>query len=176
MSHLRSLLEVLDAVPVDIMVRSDRLLELVRDDHTRSFRRRTARKQHDPRSRVRERALQETDRHAHRHARASLGALVVRYGPWIPLELLEDRGKLRLDLSHWEQEARCGGGRRPALRRTHVGRPVLEGSEVEHVLDLLRSVLFRPPEDVGFRAVGIPELVNVGLSQSAKGMLGAFLR
>lgn len=58
MTHLGRTLEVLDAVSVDIVVRSDGLPELWSDDHTGSVRGRSPREQHDPSASVREGGLQ----------------------------------------------------------------------------------------------------------------------
>ena len=56
-TYLGGSLEVLDAVSVDIVVRSDRLPQLGRDDHARSVGGRSTGEEHDPSASVGERGL-----------------------------------------------------------------------------------------------------------------------
>lgn len=46
-AHPSSLFKVLDAVPVDVVVRPNRLAQLGADNHTRSIRCRSTREEHD---------------------------------------------------------------------------------------------------------------------------------
>lgn len=56
-SHLGRTLEVLDAIPLDVVVRPNRLLQLVAHDHSGSFGCGTASEQHDTSAAVRESCL-----------------------------------------------------------------------------------------------------------------------
>ena len=56
-TYLRGSLEVPRTVAVDVVVRSDGLLQLVADDHTRALRGRPSREDHDPRASVGESRL-----------------------------------------------------------------------------------------------------------------------
>jgi hypothetical protein len=144
-------------------MRSDRLLELIGDDHARSFCSRSAREEHDSRSGICKGTLQQADRNRHGYTRTPLSALIVRYWPRVSLQLLNDGCELILHLFDWQQEA-CGRARRwPALGWTHTLWSVLERCEVKHVLDLLCRVLFCASEDVRFRTVAVAELMYVRL-------------
>ena len=50
--------EVLDVVPIDIVMRSNRFSQFDSDDHSRAFRSRSTSKEHNSPTSVRERSLQ----------------------------------------------------------------------------------------------------------------------
>lgn len=106
--------------------------------------------------------LHEPDSDADCDARTAERSLVIRNGPWVLLELLEEAGQLELDLRDGQEKA--GGTRvrgRDGLTWSR-GSAVL-GTQVEHLLNLLRGVLLAASEDVGLGAFGVPEFVNLSL-------------
>lgn len=131
---------------------SNRFPQFNSNNHPRSFRRRSTRKEHDPRPRIRERRLQQPDRNAHRNPGTSLTSLVALHGPRVLLQLLQHSRQAELALAHGEEEPRRteaarGRGRvgRDA-RRTGTGRR----GEAEHLVDLLGGVLLRSSEHERF--------------------------
>lgn len=124
LADLGCTLKMLDAVPVDIVVGPNRLAKLVADDHTRTFGGWTAGKEHDactgicksglvsldPTTGLLCAHLQKAHGDADGDAGTPQGALVVRDGPGITCELLEDARKLELDLGNRQQKA--GGAKR----------------------------------------------------------------
>jgi hypothetical protein len=122
-------------ITIDIVVTTYPLLELGANDHARAFGRRTTRKQHDPRPGLRERCLEQPNRHAHCDASASVRALVICHWPRIALQLFQNPRELVLARRHGHEEAASGIGRYWLARWNDW--PVLYGVEVEHLLDSL---------------------------------------
>lgn len=107
MSYLKGLLIVFDVVPVDVVVRTNRLSELGADNHARSLRSRPACKQHNTTTSMLKGRLKETHGDAKGDTRASQVSSVVRNRPRILLELLQSFGQLELGLLDGQKKARC---------------------------------------------------------------------
>lgn len=113
--------------------------------------------------------LEETDGDAHGDARASLRALVARHGPRVLLELLEDACQAVLALRDGEEEAggaKGRGGR--ALGGSRAGARARGRGEPEHLLDSLGRVLLGATEHERLGALGVAQLVHLGLRGSGR--------
>jgi len=153
---------MLSGISVDIMMTPNGLPQFIGDDHAWPFGAWATREQHYPRAGIRERCLEKADGNTEGHTRTPQRSLVVRDRPWIPLESLQNGGKRKLDLRDWEQEP--GGTVHLLLSWWHSRAGRSDGSaapgKAEHVRDLLRRVLFRATEYVGFAAVFVAEFVK----------------
>jgi hypothetical protein len=99
-SYLNSLLVVLDVVAINVVVRTDRLLQLGRNDISWSLGGGTTDKIHDAASSILEGGLQQANRHTQGHTGATESTLIVCHGPGVTLQLLEDVGDLEFGLLH----------------------------------------------------------------------------
>ena len=163
LTHLRRPIEVFGAVTVNIVVRTDGLLEFVADDQSWSFGRRTTREEHDACASVGEGRLKQAYSDADSNTRATKRTLVVRNRPGVAREGLQDARQLEFALLDRHQEA----GGTECLRRHGLARPrrsTVLGAETEHVLDLLGGVLLPSAEDIRLAALSITQLVHLGLS------------
>lgn len=166
-SYFNSLLEILDIVPVNIMMRADRFLQLGGNNIARTFGGCTTGEGHDTGTGVLEGGFQQANCNAQSNTSATKGSLVVCHGPGITLHLLEDVGDLELGLLHRQEEPRSWTKRRTGgllLRETRANA----GSKAEHLLDLLGGVVFVALEHIGLGAFGVAELMNLGLKGKKK--------
>jgi hypothetical protein len=99
-SYLNSLLVVLDVVAINVVVRTDRLLQLGRNDISWSLGGGTTDKVHDAASSILEGGLQQANRHTQGHTGATESTLIVCHGPGVTLQLLEYVGDLEFGLLH----------------------------------------------------------------------------
>lgn len=116
--------------------------------------------------------LQQSNSNVQCSSSAPQRSFVVRDGPGVPLEALEDGRQLELALlNRHEEPARSKALRRQRLTGTwdrSVGRV-----EAEHVGDLLGRVVLGASEDVRLGARGVAELVHLSLREErASAMLG----
>ncbi len=164
-SYLQCLLVVLDVIPIDVVVRSDRFPQLSADDHAGAFGSRSTSEEHDTTSSVLERGLKQADGNGESDTGASQASAVVGHGPGVLLELLEGLGQLELSLLDGEQEAGGRATNGPAgllgLVRRRAGAESRLG-ETQHVLDLLRGVFLATTEDVRLGTLDVAELVDLG--------------
>lgn len=165
MTYLESLFVVLDVVAINVVVRSDGFSELDGGDHARALGGRTAGKEHDAGACAREAGLEKAGGHAEGDAGASLGSLVVGDGPRVSLEALQNAGQTVLALAYGQQEASASGERRGLSRgaRCRSNGGVHGGVEAKHVLDLLGTVVLGASEHVGLGALGVAQLMDLGL-------------
>lgn len=178
MTYLGGTLKVLDAVTVNVVVRSDGLSKLGTNDHTRSISGRTTREKHYPGTSVGEGSLssislafvastakthlKQRDSHAQSHTCTPQRPLILIHGPRVPLELLQDVGELEFtSLDRHKELGGSRGGHR--LTRAHGLNGAVGGVEAEHVGDLLGLVILGTSENVGLGAVGVGEFVDHGL-------------
>ena len=122
----------------------------------------TTDKVHDTSACILERALQQANCNIESHTGTAQRTLVVRNGPGIMLQLLEDVGDLELGLLDREEESRRRGKRRAGgllLRDTRANAM----AEAQHFLNLLGGVILVATEDVRFGAFGVAKLVNLDL-------------
>lgn len=150
LAHLGGSLEMLDTVPVNIVVGTDGLSQLRRDDHTRSVGGWTSGEQHDSSTSVGERILLSALLGLHTHLEkgnsdsqgdtgTSQRSLVLFDGPRVSLKTFKNVGQLEFTFLNLEQEPRSrrGGHGLSRSRRGSVG-----GIETEHIGDLLGLVFF----------------------------------
>ena len=90
-SYLGGLLVVLHVFLLDIVMRTERFLQIRADDHSWSLRGSTADEQHDATTVVLIGSLQKSNGNTHGYTRAALGALVRGNGPGILLQLFQNR-------------------------------------------------------------------------------------
>ena len=91
--------------------------------------------------------LEETNRDADSNTSAAQRTLVVRDGPRVTSQGLEDAGQLELALLGGHEKASGTKSlRREGLAR--AGRSTILRAQAEHVLDLLGRVLLPTTEDV----------------------------
>lgn len=138
---------MLRAIPVDVVVRTNGLLQLVADDETRAFRRWASSEHHDPRTGVREGRLEKTHGDADGNSSATERTLVVRNRPRITRKRLQDTRELKLTLLNRHEEA-CSAESLRRHRLTRTGRSTVLRAQSKHILDLLRCVLLAPAEHV----------------------------
>lgn len=148
-------------VPIDVVVRSYGLLELVADDHTGTLCGRATSEYHNARARIGEGRLEamsarsrEDSRTTHfqkpnsdRHGNASASQRPLARGdwPWILGESFQDAGELELALRDRKQEA-SGSKSLHGLTRARSGAVLRAQSE--HILNLLWTVLLGSAEHV----------------------------
>jgi len=157
-------LKELDVVLLDVVVRANSLAQLGRDDLSGALRAGPTAEEHHARARVLERTLKQADCDAERSARAALRALVVRHGPRVALQLLEDARQLVLALRHRKQEARradLAARCRARLRWAAAWRRPRAGREAQHVLDTLGRVVLRAAEYKALGAVLVAQFVHL---------------
>lgn len=160
-AYLDSFLVVLDVVTVNVVMRSDGLLQLGANDVTRSLGGGTAGEKHDARTGVLERCLQQSNRDTQGNTCTSQRSLVVRDGPWVTLHLLQDVGDLEFGLLNGQEEPCCRSKRRPGRLMGHV-RTQPRGKS-QHFLNLLRSIFLASTEDIRLGTFSVAELVNLCL-------------
>lgn len=108
--------------------------------------------------------LQQANSDTESHTGAAKRTLVIRHGPRVACEGLENAGQLELALLYWEKESSCAEsllGHRLARTRGSTG----SCAETEHVLDLLRGVFLTTTENVGFTTFRIANFMNLSLDQ-----------
>lgn len=137
---------MLDAVAVNVVVGTDRLLELRADDHTRSFGRGSTSKEHDATSGVGEGGLKQRSGNAKSNTSATKRPLPLRYRPWVALEVLKDAGELEFALCNGHEE--LGSSRSRHLLSLQWLHGAVGGVETEHVRNLLGLVVLGAAEDV----------------------------
>lgn len=121
-------------------MRTNRLLQLGRNDVAGALSSRTANEVHDSTTGILEGRLQQSNCDTQSDTCAAKGTLVVCHGPWITLQLLNDIGDLELSLLDGQEEAGGGGKRGPLwLLRMHTGANA--GTKTQHLLHLLGSVV-----------------------------------
>ena len=165
-TYLNGLLVVLDVIAVNVVVGTNGLLQFRRDDKTGALSSRTTSEVHNTASGILEGGFQQSNGHTQSHTCATQSTLVVRHGPRVTLQLLEDIGDLELSLLDGQKEA---GGRAKGcagwlLLRGHAGAEAR--SQAEHFLNLLGIVILVTPENVGLGAFGVAELVHLGLQMT----------
>jgi len=164
--YLRRLLIVLDVVPLDVVVRTNRLPQFRANDNSGTFGAGPTSEEHDPRARIGEGSLKQANSDTQRHTGTPERPLVVRNRPGILLQLLEGIRQLELAALDWEKEPR--GGRNVCLRASGNhgllwAKPGAE--EAEHLLHLLRGVLLVATEYVGFGALGVSQFMDMCLAR-----------
>lgn len=161
-TYLDSLLIELDVIPVNIMMGTNRFLQLGRNNVARPFRGWTTGEGHDAPSGILERSLQQPNGDAQSNTSAAKGSLVVGHGPGIALQLFEDVGYLELGLLDGQQETRRRTKGRAIWLLLRDPRPHA-ASKTQHLLHLSGTVLLVAAEHVGLGALGVSEFVNLGL-------------
>jgi hypothetical protein len=150
-------------------MRSNSLLQLGANDHTRTLGGRATREQHDARTSLAVAEFKQASGNAQGDTGAPQRALVVGNGPGIPLQLLERGGQLELALRDGQEEA-CVDVAHGHLRSAGLLGHVRSGSglpETKHVVDLLCGVVLAAAEDVRLGAFSVAKLVYLGLELSA---------
>ena len=150
-------------------MRSNSLLQLRANDHTRTLGGRATTEQHDARTGLAVAELKQTSSNAERNTSTPQRALVVRNGPGIPLQLFECGGQLELALGDGQEEA-CVDVAHGHLRSAGLLGHVRSGrglSETKHLVDLLCGVVLATAEDVRLGAFSVAKLVYLGLAVSA---------
>lgn len=147
------------------MVRSNGFLQLRANNVSGAFSRGTTSEQHNTTTGVLEGRLEQAHRNAESNTGTSKRALVVRNGEWVTLELLEDVGDLEFGLLDRKEESRRGAKRRTSRLRGHV-RAHSRGSQTEHLLNLLRRIVFASPEHIGFGTFSVTKFVDLRLTPS----------
>jgi hypothetical protein len=117
-------------------------------------------------SRILKGRFEKTDSNTKGNAGAPQRAFVVGYRPWVALQLLEHVCDLKLRLLDGEEES-CRSAEWRASRLLRHVRHIRTDSrgEPKHFLHLLCVVVLAAPEDVGFGALGVSELVNLCLKK-----------
>lgn len=160
--YLDGLLVVLDVITVDVMVRSDRLLQLRSDNVARAFSSCTAREDHDTRAGILERGLKQPNGNTQGNASTPERTLVIGNGPGIALHLLKHVGDLEFGLLDGKEES-CGGTQGRARGHVRHVRSQPRGEQTEHLLDLLRGILLAAPEHVRLATFGVTKLMYLCL-------------
>jgi hypothetical protein len=116
-AYLDSLLEIFDVVPINVVMRSDRLLQLWTDNNTGTLGCWATSEDHDASTCILERRFQQPNSNADSDTGTSQGTLIVSNWPGITLQLLKDVGDLEFGLLYGEKESsRRTHGRRHATR------------------------------------------------------------
>lgn len=154
---------MLDGVSVYIVVRTDWLPQLWSDDQSRTIGSGSTSEEHNSGTSIWERSLlrvsydrasrslhtthlQQGNSNTQSYTRTSQSPLILLNRPRIPLQLLQNIGKLELASLDRHQELRSGwGGDRLAWSHGLHGSP---GGQTEHVGDLFGLIFFRAAEDV----------------------------
>lgn len=146
-TDLDSLLVVLDVVPVDIVVRTNRLLQFGGNNVTRALSGGTTGEGHNTASRVLEGSLKQTNGNAQGNTGAAQGTLVIGHRPGIALQLFEDIGDLELSLLNGHEEA-CSRakGRTGGLLLGNTGAHT--AGQAQHLLNLLGVVFLVASEHI----------------------------
>ena len=126
--YLNGTLEVFDGVTINIVVRTNGLLQLVADDHTWALGGRATSEQHNTGSGIRIGRLKKSNSHTESNASAPKRALVIRHRPRVACEGFENAGQLELALLDRHQESGSAeGGLGHGL--TWAGRSAVLGGE-----------------------------------------------
>jgi hypothetical protein len=162
-THLYGLLIELDVVTINIVMRTDWLLQLGRNDLARPIGSGSTCEVHDTSTGILEGSLEKTNGNAQSHTGAAESTLIVGYWPRVTLKLFEDVGDLELGLLDRQEEAGRGAKGR-ALRLLLGGHTRANTlSKAQHFLHLLSSVVLIASKYVGLGALGVTKLMNLSL-------------
>ena len=163
-SHLRSALEMFDAIPLDVVVGSYGFLQLIANDHAGPFRGGSTREQHDACSSVWKCGLQQPYSNTERNASATESTLIIGNWPRVTCKSLQNARQLELALLHRQQEPRRAKRLlRHGLSRT--GGSACLRTQTEHILNLFWLIFLASAEDVRFGAFRITKFMYLRLSQ-----------
>ena len=162
--YLQSLFVIFNVVAIDVMMRANRLAQLWSHHHSVSFRCWPSSEEHDPSSGVLKGRLQQAHRHSKSDTCAPQGALIIRHGPGISLQLLQCTSQLELTLLNGQQKSSGGshGRHRPARLGWHVG-PQSRCEQPKHFLHLLCRIVLVASKHVGFGALRVTKFMNLDL-------------
>ena len=106
--------------------------------------------------------LQEPDGNAQSDTRTPQSTLIIRHGPRVTRQRLQDACKLEFALLRGQQKA---GGTKGLRRKGLTGAwsSTVLRAQSEHILNLLRRVLLATPEHVGLAALRVSEFVDLRL-------------
>ena len=86
-THLNSLLEIFDIIPINVMVGANRFFQFWANDHTRTLSARATGEDHNAPTGVLERSFKQPNSNAHGDTGTSQCSLVIGDRPWVALQL-----------------------------------------------------------------------------------------
>lgn len=165
-THLDSLLEIFDVIPINVVVGSNGLFQFWANDHAWALSARATGEDHNAPTGILERSFKQPNSNADSDAGAPQRSLVIGDRPWVALQLFEDVRNLKLGLLHWQKEA-SRGALRTALDLGTTGSQAWS-KEPQHLLHLLGRVILVSSKDIRLGALAIPQLVNLGLHMGSQ--------
>ena len=146
-------------------MRSDRLLQLGTNDHTRALSSWTTAEKHDACTSFAVTKLKQASSDTERNTCTPQWTLVIRNWPRVSLQLLESVSQLEFALRDGQEEA-CVDISHGHLRSSGLLRHIWSGSSLakaKHFVNLLRRVVLVTAEDVRLGTFGIAKLMYLGL-------------